>query len=103
VFVGLRSTEFSIRDLGHSLDVLLAVSFSCLLGHTLFEIIKVGDGILIEVNGLYEDRGLGKRISLDLELFLFVGALLHGLSTSTYLVIPFLETTVLFHGLSVML
>jgi hypothetical protein len=61
----------------------------------------VFDGVLVEVDGLHIDRGLSQWVSLnfnDLSLFPSSGL---WLTTSTDLVVPFLETSVLFHRLSV--
>jgi hypothetical protein len=68
----------------------------------LLEITKVSDGILSEVNSLDVDSRLSQWVSL----FSLVFSLsLDGswFTTSTDLVVPFLEATIFFHSLSVML
>jgi hypothetical protein len=70
----------------------------------MFELIEVRECSLLVADRLDEDRGLGKRISLDGELLKLLGNLSFlGLSTGTDLVVPFLEAAILFHALSVML
>jgi hypothetical protein len=55
ILVLLSSAEFSVRNLSHGLDVLLAITSSWFLLHSLFEIVKVGNGVLSEVDSLDVD------------------------------------------------
>jgi hypothetical protein len=56
ILVLLSSAEFSVRNLSHGLDVLLTVTFSSwFLLHSLFEIVKVGNGVLSKVDSFDVD------------------------------------------------
>lgn len=98
----LRSTEYSVGDLRHSLNVFLTVTLGWLLSDSLLEFVEVLSNSLIEADGLDEDCRLGQWVSLDGDLLWFSGHLF-GLSASTNLVVPFLEAAILFHRLSIVL
>jgi hypothetical protein len=102
VSVLLRSAEYSVGDLRHSLNVFLTVTLGWLLSEGLLELVEVLNNVLFEADGLDEDRGLGQWVSLDGDL-LWLSSHLFGLTASTNLVVPFLEAAILFHGLSIVL
>jgi hypothetical protein len=69
----------------------------------LFEITKVSDGILFEVDSLDVDIRLSQWVSLFSVVFSLSLSDSTWFSTGTDLVVPFLKAAILFHGLSVML